>query len=72
MVVLSRCARRLLTSVLPDAGWQRQPVELVAHTGDLHPALVTRLGTPGSVIALATVLELLDDGRRYSLLADVY
>ena len=65
-------ARRLLTSVLPDQGWRRQPVELVAHSGDLRPALVTRLGTPGSVIALATALDLLEDGRRYSVLADVY
>jgi len=65
-------ARRLLTSVLPDQGWQRQPVELVAHSGDLRPAVVTRLGTPGSVIALATALDLLEDGRRYSVLADVY
>ena len=65
-------ARRLLASVLPDAGWQRQPVELVAHSGDLHPALVTRSGATGSVVALATVLELLEDSRRYSVLADVY
>jgi hypothetical protein len=64
--------RRLLTSVLPDQGWQRQPVELVAHTGDMRPAVVDRLGSAGSVIALATVLELLDDDRRYSVLADVY
>ena len=64
--------RRLLTSVLPEQSWQRQPVELVAHTGDLHPAVVARLGAPGSVIALATVLELLDDSRQYSVIADVY
>ena len=65
-------ARRLLASVLPDSGWQRQPVELVSHTGDLRPAVVARLGAPGAVIALATAVDLLEDGRRYSVLADVY
>lgn len=64
--------RRLLTSVLPDEGWHRQPVELVAHSGELRPAIVARVGSPGSVIALATALELLDDGRWYSVVADVY
>ena len=65
--------RRLLSSVLPDQGWYRQPVELVAHSGDLRPAVVARAGSPaGSVIPLATALELLEDGRRYSVLADVY
>ena len=62
-------ARRLLTSVLPDAGWQRQPVEIVAHSGERRPALATK---GSSVTALATVLELLDDGRQYSVVADVY
>ena len=65
-------ARRLLSSVLPDRGWSRQPVELVAHSGDLRPAVVARVGPGNSVIALATALELLEDGRRYSVLADVY
>jgi len=61
--------RRLLTSVLPDAGWHRQPVEIVAHTGDRRLA---RVGPGSSVVALATVLDLLDDRRQYSVLADVY
>ena len=67
-------ARRLLSSVLPDHGWQRQPVELVAHGSDLRPAVVDRVGraSGGSVIALATALDLLEDGRRYSVVADVY
>jgi hypothetical protein len=67
-------ARRLLTSVLPDHTWQRQPVELVPHSGDLRPAVVAGVGrTSGaSVIALATALELLEDGRRYTVVADVY
>jgi hypothetical protein len=65
-------ARRLLTSVLPDAGWQRQPVEIVAHTGEVRPAVVAKVSAGASVIALATVLELLEDGRQYSVLADVY
>ena len=67
-------ARRLLTSVLPDHSWQRQPVELVAHSGDLRPAVVERVGrtSGGSVIALASALELLEDDRRYSVVADVY
>jgi hypothetical protein len=66
--------RRLLNAVLPDRGWHRQPVEIVAHPGDLRPAVVARVGTArsGSVIALATVLELLEDDRHYSVLADVY
>ncbi len=61
--------RRLLQSVLPDQGWQRQPVEVVAHSGDALPMLA---GRRSSVIALAAAVELLDDGRRYSVLADVY
>jgi hypothetical protein len=67
-------ARRLLSSVLPDHGWHRQPVELVAHSGDLRPAVVAQIGRAGGgcVIALATAVELLEDGRRYSVLADVY
>ena len=67
-------ARRLLSSVLPELGWQRQQVELVAHSGELRPAVVDRVGqtSGGSEIALATALELLEDGRRYSVLADVY
>lgn len=67
-------ARRLLSSVLPDHGWHRQPVELVAHSGDLRPAVVEHVGraSGGAVIALATAVELLEDGRRYSVLADVY
>ena len=65
-------ARRLFASVLADEGWRRQPVELVAHGGQAPRAVVARVGPAGSVIALATVLELLDDGRRYSVLADVY
>jgi hypothetical protein len=66
--------RRLLSSVLPDHGWHRQPVELVAHSGDLRPAVVERVGrvNSGSVLALATALELLEDTRQYSVLADVY
>lgn len=64
--------RRLLTSVLPDPGWQRQPVEIVAYSGDLHPAIVARAGPAGSVIALAAVPDLLEDNRHYSVLADVY
>lgn len=74
-IVLDGAAtRRLLTSVLPDQGWHRQQVELVAHSGDLRPELVKRVGrnSSGSVLALATVLELLEDGRQYSVLADVY
>jgi len=65
-------ARRLFASVLPDEVWRRQPVELVAHSGQAPRAIVARVGPAGSVIALATVLDLLDDGRRYSVLADVY
>ena len=65
-------ARRLFASVLPDGGWRRQPVELVAHSGQAPRAVVAKVGPAGSVIALATVLELLDEGRRYSVLADVY
>ena len=65
-------ARRLLGSVLPDHGWYRQPVEIVAHSGERRPAVVARVGPGNSVIALATALELLEDGRQYSVLADVY
>jgi hypothetical protein len=61
--------RRLLMSVLPDTRWHRQPVEIVAHSGEVRPALA---GAGSSVVALATVLELLDDGCQYSVLADVY
>jgi hypothetical protein len=61
--------RRLLMSVLPDTRWHRQPVEIVAHSGEVRPALA---GPGSSVVALATVLELLDDGCQYSVLADVY
>lgn len=64
--------RRLLTSVLPDLGWQRQSAEIVAHSGEIHPAVAAEAARGGSVIALATVLELLHDDRRYSVLADVY
>ena len=71
-VLDGRAARRLLSSVLSDQAWHRQPVELVAHTGDLRPVVAARAGRGGSVIALATVLELLEDERRYSVLADVY
>jgi hypothetical protein len=74
VVLDGAAARRLLTSVLPDVGWQRQRAEIVAHTGELRPAVVERLGSPrsGSVVALATVVELLEDDRRYSVVADVY
>jgi hypothetical protein len=67
-------ARRLLSSVLPEDAWHRQPVELVAHSGDLRPAVVAKVGraSGGSVIALATALDLLEEGRRYSVVADVY
>ncbi len=61
--------RRLLTSVLPDRAWHRQPVEIVAHTGDVRPALT---GPAGSVVALAKVPDLLEDSHWYSVLADVY
>lgn len=64
--------RRLLKSVLPDLGWQQQPAEIVAHTGEIHPAVAAQAPRGGSVIALATVLELLEDDRHYSVLADVY
>jgi hypothetical protein len=53
-------ARRLLCSVLGDDDWRREPVEVVR--GDVR----------GSRLALGDVLELLDDTRRYSVLADVY
>jgi hypothetical protein len=65
-------ARRLLTSVMPELGWQRQLVEIVAHTGEVRPELAARVQRDGSVIALATVVELLEDTRWYSVLADVY
>jgi hypothetical protein len=65
-------ARRLLASVLPHESWRRQPVELVAHSGQAPRAVVARVGPAGSMVALATALELLDDGRYYSVLADVY
>ena len=61
--------RRLLMSVLPDTRWHRQPVEIVAHSGEVRPELAA---AGASVVALAKVLELLDDGRQYSVLADVY
>ena len=61
--------RRLLTSVLPDLAWQRQPVEIVSHTGEVRPVPA---GRSGSVVALATVPDLLEDSRWYSVLADVY
>ena len=72
VVLDGAAARRLLSSVLVDHRWHRQPVELVAHSGEAPGAVVARVGPAGSVIALATVVELLDDGRRYSVLADVY
>ena len=64
--------RRLLGSVLPHHGWQHQLVEVVAHSGDLRPAVVARVGRGNAMIALATAVELLEDGRQYSVLADVY
>jgi hypothetical protein len=63
--------RRLLSSVLSDDGWWGQQVEIVQHGTDRRP-VVRGAGPTGSVITLAAALELLDDGRRYSVLADVY
>jgi|SRR5438552_2254468 len=55
-------ARRLLRAVLDDEAWCHEPVELVHHPAD-------GLADP---IELGTALELLDDGRFYSLVADLY
>ena len=56
--------RRLLCSVLHDDDWQDEPVEV------LH--LEAAPGGRSSVLPLADLVDLLDDGLRYSVLADVY
>ena len=64
-------ARRLLSAVLSMEAWRDQPVEIVPHP-DPSGRQVVRAGGQGSTIALGTALELLEDGRRYSVVADVY
>ena len=56
--------KRLLSSVLHDDAWHNDPVEV------LH--LEAASGGDRSELALADVLDLLDDALRYSVLADVY
>jgi hypothetical protein len=54
---------RLLCRVLDDDTWRHEPVEVVN-----HGAGATGLGH----IEMGTVVDLLDAGRYYSLVADVY
>jgi len=70
-VLEGAAARRLLSSVLSIEAWAQQPVEIVAHPTHRGRELV-RAGAEGTIIPLSTALELLEDGRRYSVVADVY
>jgi hypothetical protein len=57
-------ARLLLASVLDDEAWRSEPVEVVPH-GDHRDE-------PPPPLELGRAVDLLGDGRRYSVLADVY
>ncbi|HEX9547346.1 MAG TPA: DnaJ domain-containing protein [Acidimicrobiales bacterium] len=74
-VVLDGAAtRRLICSVLPDVDWHGDLAEVLQLEADLdaEPLPVPRNAVPGSSIELGALLTLLDDGRWYSVLADVY
>jgi hypothetical protein len=66
--------RRLLCSVLHDDAWRQQPAEVVHLTADLNGRLVPARGdgVANRCVELGAVLDLLDEGRRYSVQADVY
>ena len=71
VVLDGAAARRLLGSVLSIEAWRHQPVEIVQHPRPSGRQVV-RAGAEDSTIGLGTALELLEDGRRYSVVADVY
>jgi hypothetical protein len=74
-VVLDGAAtRRLIGSVLPDVDWHNDLAQILQLEADLEaqPLPVPRDGVARSTIQLGALLTLLDDGRWYSVLADVY
>lgn len=56
-------ARQLLSSVLEGDEWRVQAVEVVDHSGGV---------AGGPVIDLGAALGMIDDARRYTIVADVY
>jgi hypothetical protein len=65
--------RRLLRGVLPEDEWGEQPAVVVRLGDQARSALPVRPGQDGrGVVALRSVLELLDDSSWYRVLADVY
>jgi hypothetical protein len=77
-VILDGAAtRRLLDSVLPEGPWKESPVEVLELNADVADVMARRLparqdAVPGTAVPLGTLIELLDDTRWYSVLADVY
>jgi hypothetical protein len=74
-VVLDGAAtRRLIGSVLPDVDWHNDLAQILQLEADLdaQPLPVPSDGVAQSTIQLGALLTLLDDGRWYSVLADVY
>jgi hypothetical protein len=66
--------RRLLRSVLHDDEWRHETVEVLRLEPGAGPPLPARPDDvrEGAVLDLGDLLDLLDDRRRYSVLADVY
>ncbi|MCU1451829.1 MAG: hypothetical protein JWP02_3999 [Acidimicrobiales bacterium] len=63
VVLDGESTERLLRKVLDDDTWRHEPVEVVDHGA----------GAPRSdLIEMGTAVDLLDAGRYYSLVADVY
>lgn len=74
-VILDGAAtRRLLSSVLPGGGWESERVEVLElEAGPEAGRLPARPEqVPGRAVPLSALVELLDDARWYSVLADVY
>ncbi|MGH9247784.1 MAG: J domain-containing protein [Acidimicrobiales bacterium] len=76
-VVLDGAAtRRLLSSVLSDNQWPDEKAVVVQAAAEVDARLPVPAGTAAAeavrAVNLGTVLELLDDRRSYSVLADVY
>jgi hypothetical protein len=65
--------RRLLWHVLEGEEWRRDPAEIVDLSTDLRDrCLPARRGQPGSEVELGSLLDVLDEGRWYSVTAEAY
>lgn len=65
--------RRLLEGVLPgEDEWRHYPVTVVAIEATPEDTLPARLQDAGNTVPLGTLVEMLDDGTWYKVLADAY